>query len=121
MGGGGGGRLFGAGCSLTFSAFGMGAYLRWAPIRGWALIRINMVYMNSTKCRQVMNQITIQILIHPTTTYQQKFFLKFSFCSFVYLLLLLFFFFPDVQLHSLAVFGGFDPFINQSKIYLSSF
>ena len=28
---------------LTFSAFRMGAYLRWAPIRGWALIRINMV------------------------------------------------------------------------------
>ena len=33
-----GGRL------LTFSAFRMGAYLRWALIRGWALIRINMVY-----------------------------------------------------------------------------
>ena len=30
-----GGRL------LTFSAFRMGAYLRWALIRGWALIRIN--------------------------------------------------------------------------------
>ena len=30
-----GGRL------LTFSAFRMGPYLRWALIRGWALIRIN--------------------------------------------------------------------------------
>ena len=38
-----GGRLFEAGCLLTFSAFGMGAYSRWALIRGWALIRINTV------------------------------------------------------------------------------
>ena len=28
---------------LTFSAFRMGAYSRWALIRGWALIRINTV------------------------------------------------------------------------------
>ena len=33
-----GGRL------LTFSAFRMGAYSRWALIRGWALIRINTVF-----------------------------------------------------------------------------
>ena len=32
-----GGRL------LTFSTFRMGAYSRWALIRGWALIRINTV------------------------------------------------------------------------------
>jgi len=32
-----GGRL------LTFSAFRMGAYSRWALIRGWGLIRINTV------------------------------------------------------------------------------
>ena len=32
-----GGRL------LTFSAFRMGAYSKWALIRGWALIRINTV------------------------------------------------------------------------------
>ena len=32
-----GGRLF------TFSVFRMGAYSRWALIRGWALIRINTV------------------------------------------------------------------------------
>ena len=32
--------LFEAGRSLTFSAFGMGTYSRWALIRGWALIRI---------------------------------------------------------------------------------
>ena len=34
---GGGGRL------LTFSAFRMGSYSRWALIRGWAPIRINTV------------------------------------------------------------------------------
>ena len=28
---------------LTFSALRMGAYSRWALIRGWALIRINTV------------------------------------------------------------------------------
>ena len=43
MGGVGGGRLFEGGRLLTFSAFGMGAYSRWALIRGWALIRINTV------------------------------------------------------------------------------
>ena len=32
-----GGRLFEAGCLLTFSASRMGAYSRWAPIRGWVL------------------------------------------------------------------------------------
>ena len=46
MRGGGGGRLFEAGRLLTFSAFRMGAYLRWALIRGWALIRINTVSVN---------------------------------------------------------------------------
>ena len=39
-----GGRLFEAGRLLTFSAFRIGAYSRWALIRGWALIRINTVY-----------------------------------------------------------------------------
>ena len=43
MGGGWGGRLFEVGRSLTFSAFRMGGYSRWALIRGWALIRINTV------------------------------------------------------------------------------
>ena len=38
-----GGRLFEAGRLLTFSAVSMGAYSRWAVIRGWALIRINTV------------------------------------------------------------------------------
>ena len=46
VGEGGGGRLFEAGCLLTFSAFRMGAYSRWALIRGWALIRINTVRTN---------------------------------------------------------------------------
>ena len=35
--------LFEAGCLLTFSAFRMGTYSRWALIRGWVLIPINMV------------------------------------------------------------------------------
>ena len=39
-----GGRLFEAVRLLTVSAFRMGAYSRWALIRGWALIRINTVY-----------------------------------------------------------------------------
>ena len=38
-----GGRLFEAGRLLTFSAFRIGAYSRWALIRGWALNRINTV------------------------------------------------------------------------------
>ena len=38
-----GSRLFEAGRLLTFSAFRMGAYSRWALIQGWALIRINTV------------------------------------------------------------------------------
>ena len=37
------GRLFEAGRLLTFSAFRMDAYSRWALIRGWVLIRINTV------------------------------------------------------------------------------
>ena len=40
-----GGHLFEAGCLLTFSAFSMGAYLRWVLIRGWVLIRINTVHV----------------------------------------------------------------------------
>ena len=35
-----GGRLFETGRLLTFSAFRMGTYSRWALIRGWALIRM---------------------------------------------------------------------------------
>ena len=41
-----GGCLFEVGRLLTFSAFRMGAYSRWALIRGWALIRINTVVNN---------------------------------------------------------------------------
>ena len=40
---GGGGRLFEAWLLLTFSAFRMGAYLRWAIIQGWVLIRIDAI------------------------------------------------------------------------------
>ena len=48
MGWGEGGRLFEAGCLLTFSALRMGAYSRWALIRGWALIRIGTVFFIDT-------------------------------------------------------------------------
>ena len=44
-----GGRLFEAGRLLTFWAFRMGAYSRWALIRGWALIRINTVFKEVKK------------------------------------------------------------------------
>ena len=44
----GGGRAWSVGGHLlTFSAFRMGAYLRWALIRGWALIRINTVLLQT--------------------------------------------------------------------------
>ena len=48
-----GGRLFEAGRLLTFSAFSMGAYSRWALIQSWALIRINTVSLpkNGTNFR----------------------------------------------------------------------
>ena len=42
-----GGCLFMAGRLLTFSAFRMGTYLRWALIfRGWVLVGINRVNFN---------------------------------------------------------------------------
>ena len=46
-----GGRLFEAERLLPFSAFRMGAYSRWALIRGGALIRINTVVIKNTKLR----------------------------------------------------------------------
>ena len=42
-GGGGDGRLFEAGRLLTFPTYRVGAYSRWALIRGWALNQINTV------------------------------------------------------------------------------
>ena len=45
---GGGGCLFEAGRLLNLSAFRMSAYSRWALIRGWVFIRINMVMENPT-------------------------------------------------------------------------
>ena len=47
VGWGGGGHLFEAGHLLTFFAFRMCAYSRWALIRGWGLIRINTVFQLS--------------------------------------------------------------------------
>ena len=46
-GGRGGGRLFEAGRLLTFPTYRVGAYSRWALIRGWALNRINTVLLDS--------------------------------------------------------------------------
>ena len=40
--------IFEAGHLLTFSAFRMGAYSRWALIRSWALIQINTVIESVT-------------------------------------------------------------------------
>ena len=48
-----GGRL------LTFSAFRMGAYSRWALIRGWAFIRINTVSLKKNRSNKPF---------HPTTS-----------------------------------------------------
>ena len=44
-----GGRLFEAGHLLTFSDVRMGAYSRWALLRGLALIRINTVFLCFTQ------------------------------------------------------------------------
>ena len=56
MGWGRGWRLFEAGRPLTSSAFRMGAYSRSSLIRGWALIRINTVYIIMRMFRQSTNQ-----------------------------------------------------------------
>ena len=48
-----GGRLFEAGRLLTFPAFRMGAYSRWALIRDLALIRINTVVTKSLKIKRL--------------------------------------------------------------------
>ena len=40
----GGGRSFEAGRLLNFSNLRVGAYSRWALIRGWVINRINKVY-----------------------------------------------------------------------------
>ena len=44
MGWGGGGRLFEAGRLLTFSALRMGAYPRWALIRGGRLLEVGRLF-----------------------------------------------------------------------------
>ena len=54
-------RLFEAGRLLPFSAFRMGAYSRWALIRGCALIRINTVAVSVKRLRYqflVCNHVT---------------------------------------------------------------
>ena len=57
-----GGRLFEAGRLLTFSAFRMGAYSKWALIRGWALIRINTVNGFNTASKSIFSVDVICLL-----------------------------------------------------------
>ena len=59
---GGSGRLFEAGRLLTFSAFRMGAYSRWALIRGWAPIRINTVCWKKSS-REMFFSLTFFVVI----------------------------------------------------------
>ena len=66
FGGGGGGRLFEAGRLLTFSAFRMGAYSRWALIRGRALIRINTV---TCFCMRAKRSVCYLALAQASTFY----------------------------------------------------
>ena len=59
-----GGRLFEASRLLTFSTFRMGAYSKWVPIRGWALIRINTVVVwwfeaNADLGLKIANSVTL--------------------------------------------------------------
>ena len=75
MGGGGGGRL------LTFSAFSMGAYSRWALIRGWALIRINTVsklrFFNFP-LKKILPHVQRQAVLQHSSVIRKASFLKFS-------------------------------------------
>ena len=52
-----GGRLFEAGRLISFSAFRMGAYSRWALVRGWALNRINTVTVRSLEFENFITRI----------------------------------------------------------------
>ena len=58
-----GGRLFEAGLLLTFSASRMGAYSRWALIRGWALIRINTVFFSVLRVFFVHSPLPIPMIV----------------------------------------------------------
>ena len=57
-----GGRLFEAGRLLTFPAFRMGAYSRWALIQSWAVIRINTVVQFSNHDAITTNRLQFQTL-----------------------------------------------------------
>ena len=71
-GGGGGedGRLFEAGRLLTFPTYRVGAYSRWALIRGWALNRINTVFavLNSVNAIQFHAEVQNQLNFYAATT-----------------------------------------------------
>ena len=53
---------------LTFSAFRMGAYSRWALIRGWALIRINTVIANNTEYWSLWRHTTFWVVFSFLST-----------------------------------------------------
>ena len=65
-----GGCLFEAGHLLTFSAFRMGTYSRWALIQGWALIRINAIIAFPLKIPLLLCEKKKQ---SPLTIFQGKF------------------------------------------------
>ena len=53
------GQLFEAGRLIFFSTVRVGAYSRWALIRGWALNRINTVFKNRYNKRSVKFKILL--------------------------------------------------------------
>ena len=57
------GCLFEAGHLLTFSPFRMGTYSRWALIRGWALIQINMVIVITIIIMIIIMYVTVKIIM----------------------------------------------------------
>ena len=74
LGGVGGGRLFEGGRLLTFSAFRMGAYPRWALIRGWALIRINVVMWKAIMSKYNDDVFTsVSLVTEAVVTWRHRF------------------------------------------------
>ncbi len=58
-----GGSLFEAGRLLTFPINRVGAYSRWALIRGWALNRINMVFVKKLTQINVADNLCVKFLL----------------------------------------------------------
>ena len=91
--GGGWGGVGWAGRLLTFSAFRMDAYLRWALIRGWALIRIKLHTCNvhlsrldSIQMKHIILLCNIRIMINvpylvSDQVLKKSLFFSFNTCS----------------------------------------